>query len=110
MEEQHLRYVPVEDDKGKLVGLISQRMLMKRRNQNALWKKGKNVKVSDVMVDTMITTTPEATINEAIELMRKHEIGCLPVVVDGTLVGAISEHEFLSITNRLLKFLSKKKS
>ncbi len=108
MEEQHLRYVPVEDDQGKLVGLISQRMLMKRRNQNAMWKTSKNVKVSDIMVEAMITITPEATINEAIELMREHEIGCLPVVVDEILVGAISEHEFLNITNRLLKFLRKK--
>jgi len=110
MEEQHLRYVPVEDDKGNLVGLISQRMLMKRRNQNAMWHKKKNVKVKDVMVEDMITITPDATINEAIELMRKHEIGCLPVVVGESLVGAISEHEFLNITNRLLKFLRKKKN
>lgn len=110
MEEQHLRYVPVEDDKGHLVGLISQRMLMKRRNQNAMWHKKKSVKVKDVMVEDIVTITPDATINEAIELMRKHEIGCLPVVVGESLVGAISEHEFLNITNRLLKFLRKKKN
>jgi CBS domain-containing protein len=37
------------------------------------------------------------------ELMKKHKIGCLPVVNGDELVGLISETEFLRITARLIQ-------
>jgi CBS domain-containing protein len=34
--------------------------------------------------------------------MRAHQVACLPVVVDGRLVGIVSERDFLRIAGDLL--------
>jgi len=43
----------------------------------------------------VITTKKEATVEDAIKLMNKHEIGCLVVVENGKPVGIITERDFL---------------
>lgn len=101
MDWEHLRWVPVEDDQGRLVGLLTQRGLLR------LLTRGKGsapVAVSEVMREDPITCTPEATTLEAIQLMREHRVGCLPVVEEGDrLVGIVTEHDFLEAAGNLLE-------
>ena len=40
---------------------------------------------------------------EAIEIMRRSGIGCLPVVDDNQLVGIVTSSDFLTATSRLSK-------
>jgi len=47
------------------------------------------------MVDKVVTTKKDATVKEAVELMNKHEIGCLVVVEDEEPVGIITERDLL---------------
>jgi len=54
-----------------------------------------SIEVSAIMVDKVITTKPEATVEEAVKLMNKYEIGCLVVVENGKPVGIITERDFL---------------
>lgn len=49
-----------------------------------------DLKVNEVMVQNVITTSPDVPISSALELLRVNRISGLPVVVDGTLVGVIS--------------------
>ena len=49
-----------------------------------------------------ITICPTETLMKAIELMDHHEIGCLPVVNNGRLVGMLSESNFIQLSRRLL--------
>jgi CBS domain-containing protein len=46
---------------------------------------------------------PDTPTVEAIELMRSHDVSCLPVLKDGRLVGLVSEREFLPMAYQLLK-------
>ena len=57
--------------------------------------------VSAIMKRSPITVTPETETLEAIELMEKNRIACLPVVKGGRLVGVITEREFMDITAEL---------
>jgi CBS domain-containing protein len=50
-----------------------------------------------------VTVPPETSSLEAIRLMRRRGIGCLPVVQDGRLVGIVTESDFLGISNTLLE-------
>jgi len=103
----HIRHVPVVDEKGKLVGLLSQRDVLRsnlsdlastqvdRRNQLG------HVTLAQVMRRDVLTIGPGESVQSAARLMRKHKYGCLPVVEDGRLVGIITEHDLLAVVERL---------
>jgi CBS domain-containing protein len=61
------------------------------------------VPVKDIMDPNPVSVDPETPTVEAIELMRKHDVSCLPVIKDDRLVGLVSEREFLPIAYQLLK-------
>lgn len=56
-------------------------------------------KISDVMVEDVITVDPKATAREAAILMKQHEIGCLIVVQGSRPIGIVTERDML---NRVL--------
>jgi CBS domain-containing protein/gamma-glutamylcysteine synthetase len=101
MDWNTIRYTPVEDTKGRLVGLVTARLVLRHllRNKNSK----KNTLVSDIMLKNPHTVTQDTNILEAMRIMREHKIGCLPVVNGDELVGLISESEFLKITARLIE-------
>ena len=105
MDWQRIRFMPVEDEKGRLTGLISSRMLM--RYFSGLSKLGEkpNNTIADLMIKNPITISPESTIFDAMYLFKEHGIGCLPVIKKEKLVGIITEGNFLGITKTLLKIL-----
>ena len=110
MDWQQLRYLPIENDKGELIGLITHRELL--RYFADCYKNGmKNPKkLDEIMIKKPITIKPEQTIVEAMEIMMENNIGSLPVVNNGKLVGLITEANFLNITASLLKRLKRKKA
>jgi CBS domain-containing protein/gamma-glutamylcysteine synthetase len=99
MEWEHIRHVPVEDREGRLVGLVSHRALMRilARGDGA-----DAVAVRDIMKADPVAISPETSSIDAIELMRKHQVGCLPVVREGVLVGIVTEHDFVQMAAGLL--------
>ncbi len=105
MDWRKIRYLPVEDSKGNLEGLITSRLVLRYyARQNKL--NGKEIMtVKDIMVPEPITISPKATILEALNLMRENGIGCLPVVQEKELVGIITEMDFLRVSARLLERL-----
>jgi len=108
MDWQQIRYTPIEDDKGKLIGLISARKLLRYFcHQHKLDIKD-NKTVKDLMIEDPLTIDPESSIIKAMEIMKKNRIGCLPVVKNKKLVGIITEENFLNITASLLKNVNKK--
>jgi len=52
--------------------------------------------------DPVTVSSTTATL-EALELMRRNKVGCLPVVDDGQLVGIVTSFDFLDASARLFK-------
>jgi CBS domain-containing protein/gamma-glutamylcysteine synthetase len=105
MDWKKIRFMPVEDKKGKLVGLISARMLLrylldKHDNQKHVPKT-----VSELMIKDPLTISPDRTVAEAMRIMKVNKVACLPVVQNNNLVGIISEGNFLNVTASLLNVL-----
>jgi CBS domain-containing protein len=50
-----------------------------------------------------ITVSPETTTLEAIQIMRREHIGCLPVLDNNRLAGIVSEYDFMRIASDLLE-------
>ena len=108
MDWQKIRYTPVEDDKGRLVGLISSRILMRYFSSQHKLDIRENKTVDELMIKDPVTISPESTIFDAMNLLRENQIGCLPVVKNGKLVGIVTEANFLGITASLLKILNER--
>ncbi len=102
MQWKHIRHVPVEDAAGNLVGLVSYRALL-RLVAEGRHETGSSVAVRELMHAQPVTTTPQTTCLEAVDLMRRHGVGCLPVVLDNRLVGIVSERDFLGVAARLFE-------
>ncbi|MFQ5842873.1 MAG: CBS domain-containing protein [Thermodesulfobacteriota bacterium] len=101
MELGRIRHLPVVEE-GQLVGIISERDLFKASLASALGYGAKAkrefmkaVAVKEVMVDKVITISPEASVEEAGKVMLEKKIGCLPVVEEGNLIGLITETDVL---------------
>jgi acetoin utilization protein AcuB len=100
MQEQNVRHLPVVDKAGKMVGLVAEEDLLKAEPSSAtllsVWEIHSllnKLKVQDVMVRAVITTTEDTAIEEAAQLMLEHKIGCLPVLRGDKLVGIITESD-----------------
>ncbi len=102
MDWQKIRFVPVEDKKGRMVGLISARQLIRYLINRDHLKQDKTPVVADLMIKEPVTIAPNKTVLEAMQKMKKHQVPCLPVVKKGKLIGMISEGNFLNVTANLL--------
>jgi CBS domain-containing protein len=102
MDWRHVRHVPVEDDDGRLVGLVSHRALLRLVAQG---RTGGDLKITvgEIMNTEPITVRPDTPTSEAIRLMREKKVACLPVIEKGRLVGIVTEHDLIVVASRLLE-------
>lgn len=108
MDWRHVRHVPVEDDEGNLVGLVSHRALL-RLVATGRFGKDKRVTVAEIMKSDPITVSPDTSTVAAIRIMREKKVACLPVTKDGKLVGLVTEHDLIVVSSHLLEeFLEEK--
>ncbi len=102
MTWRHIRHVPVEDDDGRLVGLVSHRALLKLMTHGAGGNEAA-VTVRQIMTAEPLTVSSTTPTLEALEIMRQHRVGCLPVLDDGRLVGIVTSYDFLAASAQLFK-------
>ncbi len=103
MDWKHIRHVPVEDDDGKVVGLVSHRDLLRLLAQGLLNKQMRSVTVNEIMTRDPITVVPDTPTLEALKIMRRSKVGCLPVVENGRLVGIVTAYDFLALSAEIIE-------
>jgi CBS domain-containing protein len=105
MEWAHVRHVPVVDDHGRLVGIVSHRDLLRAsvssvESRVAMAERRQHltqITVAQVMQAPTHTVTPETTVRQAAATMRTFHVGCLPVIEHGVLVGIVTAHDMLGL-------------
>lgn len=105
MDWQRLKYVPVENSSGKLIGLVTARLVLRFLLQNYYLTDPKHQKkftVKELMIENPVVIDPDASLKYAIEIMQENRIGCLPVVRKGELLGIITEQDYLKVAGRLI--------
>jgi CBS domain-containing protein len=93
MDWERLCSVPVEDQTGHLLGMLSYRSVLRLLSRGRA-KVG--VPVREIMDHDPPTIRPEATTLEALQTMRAHDVSALAVVNrEGRLIGIVTDHDFL---------------
>lgn len=102
MHEKHVRHVPVVDDDDRLVGLVSERDLLRR----AAGLEGDvplsvsddistSARVREVMTWHVETIEADDDVATAAAVMLDNKYGCLPVLEQGVLAGILTEADFV---------------
>lgn len=110
MRTKRIRHLPVVDEAGALVGIVTDRdlrhaalapalqeYLSVRAHRRARQLGGtlENLRVRDVMTWALVTTGPEAPLLSAALIMFESRVGSLPVLENGRLVGLLTEQDVL---------------
>ncbi len=114
MVEKHVSGLPVLNDNGTLVGMVSEGDLLRRPeigtqkhrrrwvsffsgvdSQAREFTKSHALRAGDVMTKQVIHVSEETPLGDVVGLMEKHNIKRLPVLSDGKLVGIVSRVDLL---------------
>jgi acetoin utilization protein AcuB len=122
--ENGIRHLPVVDNLGKLVGLITQRDLYRiispRRffdpnmrnafdiivDKDGFYSKEmlEGFILEKVMIPDPVALKAENSIAQAVQAMVKHQVGCIPVVDNGRrVIGMFSRFDFLKLMTRMIE-------
>jgi CBS domain-containing protein len=101
MEHGSVRHLPVVR-RGELVGVVSQRDLLKASLSNVMGLPAEEqslflegVSITEVMSSPAVTIGSGASVQEAAKLMAERKIGCLPVMDAEEFVGIVTETDVL---------------
>jgi CBS domain-containing protein len=112
--------LPVVDDKGVLVGMITEGDFLRRHelatDRKRSWLQGwlaspgkiadeyvrsHGRRVAEVMNEHVVVVAPTASLSDAVQLMERNDVKRLPVISDGKLVGIIARSDLLRALTRM---------
>ncbi len=105
MSENSIRHLPVIDDEGLLIGIVTDRdmrdampsTLKKKADYEKTLATIKNYKIQDIMTRDLLTIYPYYTIQDTLLVIQKKKVGALPVVdEEGRLKGILSTRDLLT--------------
>ena len=109
MKREHIRRMPVVDQHGKLVGIVSDKDLLQASPSPAtslsVWEITyllSKLTVAQVMTKQVITVTEDTPLEDAARIMADNKIGGLPVMRADKIVGIITETDLFKIFLELL--------
>jgi CBS domain-containing protein len=88
MRDENVGAIPIVDDDEKLAGIITDRDIVVRGIAEG--EDPNECTAEDIISEQLHTIHPEADLEDAAELMARHQIRRLPVVEDAVIVGMIS--------------------
>jgi len=89
MSKNRIRHVPVVDNRGAVLGVVSERDVLQR----AFFQD--DDKVTDIMPWRVATIDVNEDLAAAARIMLHGRYGCLPVVDHGVLAGILTEADFV---------------
>ncbi len=117
MSEKRVSAVPVVDEDGRLLGILSEGDLMRHYSADHQSKRAKfldqlsegqklskefldtirldMLSAKDLMSKSVISATPDTPLSAIVDLMLKHKVKRVAIVTDGKLVGLVSRADLM---------------
>lgn len=109
MKTNNIRRMPVVDERGNLLGIISDKDLLNAGPSDAtslsVWEINylvAKITVKKVMTTKVLTVTENTAIEEAARIMVDNKVGGLPVMRGEQIVGVITESDLFKILLELM--------
>lgn len=109
MRQERVRRFPVVNERGRLVGIVSDKDLLNASPSDAtslsIYEVNyllSKITVKTIMTTDVITITEDTPLEEAARIMADNKIGGLPVVRNNDVVGIITETDLFKIFLELL--------
>ncbi len=91
----HVHHLPVENMKGEVCGIITSDQMLEILGKDDY--DPKTLTVQKVMKKNVLTVSPDTKTVDAYQIMKRNEVGSLPVVVDKKLVGIITINDYIKL-------------
>ncbi len=111
MNQNEFHRLPVINEKGKLIGLITEGTITESSPSKATSLSIHEINyllsktpVEDIMIKYVKSIAPDALLEEAATMMRTYQIGCLPVVEDDQVIGIITDNDIFDAFINLLGY------
>lgn len=95
LQEHGIGAMPVLSTAGMLVGMLSERDLVREFSKDISGLAEK--RVADILTKSVIFMSPSADLAEAMKIMNGHGFRHIPVLDEGKLVGVISIRDLLAL-------------
>ncbi len=108
MRLRKIRRIPIVAH-GKLVGLLTEGDLKRAEpstlsdTQEEFLAVMEGTPVNRIMIENLVTTTPDAPLVDAARTLWSSKYGALPVLEDGKLVGILTDNDLLGALVKLLE-------
>lgn len=104
--DRRFRHLLVTDLEGKLVGVISDRDVLRMMGPGTAYKEVlEGILAGEIMSTDLVTIGPATGVAESITAMIDHGISCLPVVDEGRLLGILTNTDLHVLLQMLLQTL-----
>jgi len=105
MKDKHISCLPIVDEEGKLVGIVSDRDIKDASPSKAttldmheLYYLLSEIKIKDIMTKKVVTIRNDETVEKAATLMLEGHFGSLPVVdAEGHVVGIMTDTDVFKV-------------
>jgi CBS domain-containing protein len=104
MRERRIRRLPVVDAEGALLGIITERDIIRVSDSHVtdvrdynLYHRIADLPIGDIMTHEVVTVSPDTPIIEVAQLLLERRIGGVPVVESGRVVGVITESDLFRL-------------
>ena len=103
--QKEFRHLLVTDDDGRLVGVISDRDVIRCLGPTSAPRRTTlaETRAHELMSTDLITVRPNTPLTKAVSLMVDHGISCLPVLADEKLVGILTNTDLYLVLEALLQ-------
>jgi CBS domain-containing protein len=109
MRLRKIRRVPVVSTAGKLVGLLTEGDLKRAEpstlsdTQEQFMAVMEGTQVNRIMIQNLVTTTPDTPLIDAARTLFRNKYGALPVLEGEKLVGMLTDHDLIGALIKVIE-------
>lgn len=109
LNDYHFRHLPVVDEKGFLVGMLTDRDLrsaypssvLSKSERRLVYERVEQTTVAEIMSTDCVSLGPDSTLDDALFLFDRDEVGALPLIVEERVVGIFSIRDLTAAYKKL---------